>query len=84
MLSMKWVLNNSYLSFGQSQGDTYWKGLFIECRSDMQVGGLSCDNYQYPWFIMDAIILSSRISFVIAWIILTVSKYKEAPLAFTA
>ena len=74
MLSMKWVLNNSYLSFGQSQGDTYWKGLFIECRSDYQVGGLSCDNYQYPWFIMDAIILSSRISFVLAWIVLTVSK----------
>lgn len=74
MLSMKWVLNNSYLSFGQSQGDTYWKGLFIECRSDYQVGGLSCDNYQYPWFIMDAIILSSRISFVLAWILLTVSK----------
>ena len=74
MLSMKWVLNNSYLSFGQSQGDTYWKGLFIECRSDMQVGGLSCDNYQYPWFIMDAIILSSRISYVLAWIFLAVSK----------
>ena len=74
MLSMKWVLNNSYLSFGQSQGDTYWKGLFIECRSDMQVGGLSCDNYQYPWFIMDAIILSSRISYVLAWILLAVSK----------
>ena len=46
------------------------------CRTDMQVGGLSCDNYQYPWFMMDAIILSARICYVLSWIFLIICKFR--------
>merc|ERR1712227_5029 len=68
MFSMKWIINNSWLSFAQSQGDTYWKGFFIQCRTDYSVGGITCHNYQFPWFLMDGVLLSNRILYVLAWI----------------
>ena len=68
MFSMKWIINNSWLSFAQSQGDTYWKGFFIQCRTDYAVNGITCHNYQFPWFQMDGVLLSNRILYVLSWI----------------
>lgn len=51
-----------------NKGDTYWKGFFIQCRTDYSVGGITCHNYQFPWFLMDGVLLSNRILYVLAWI----------------
>ena len=73
MFTTKWFINNSALSFAQSQGDTYWKGFFAECRTDYAVGGYACDNFQFPWFLMDGAVLGCRILFVLGWILMMVA-----------
>lgn len=73
MFTTKWFINNSVLSFAQSQGDTYWKGFFAECRTDYAVGGYACDNFQFPWFLMDGAVLGCRILLVLGWIMMTVA-----------
>lgn len=73
LFTSKWIINNSWLSFAPSQGDTYWKGFIIECRTDYAVGGYSCDNYQFPWFVMDGVILSCRILYGTSWFLMIVA-----------
>ena len=54
------------------KGDTYWKGFFSECRTDYAVNGYLCDNFQYPWFLMDGAVLACRCLYVISWLLLII------------
>merc|ERR1712131_276674 len=73
IMSSAWLVSNRKESMALAIGNEYWKGVFAQCASTGRFH-FHCDNYEVPWILFDAIVLSVRVMMVLALIFIILAQ----------